>query len=190
MKFNLNGPHMDIKTHIILVGLVLIGAINWGLHAFGFNLVDWLSKFVNSLVNRNLNLDKIIYIVVAIAGIMLAINRNTWLPFLGKSVLPPTLVPLISNANANIQLPIKTKPNSKIAYWAAFNKSMDQDVITAYADYSNSGVVMSDENGNAVLSIKEGAEYIVPSGKTIRRHVHYRIIEPDAMMGKVMTIKY
>ncbi len=49
---------------------------------------------------------------------------------------------------------------------------------------------MSDKDGKAVLSIKEGAGYIVPSNKIITRHVHYRIIEPNAMMDVVETIKY
>lgn len=202
MKFDLTDNEMEIKTHFVLVALVVVGAVNWGLHAFGYNAVDALSNFVNSLLKMDLQLNKIIYVVVALAGIMLAIKRTSWLPFLGKSVLPSSLVPLYNNTNANKKIVITTKPNSKIAYWAAYNKSngqdngldngldTEQDVVTAYADYLNSGVVMSDNNGSAVLSIKEGAGYVVPSGKTISRHVHYRIIEPDAMMGPVNTVKY
>lgn len=198
MKFNLNNLRNkinsssgEIKMHMLLVALVIVGAVNWGLTAFGYNLVEMLSKFINSLLNMNLPIDKLIYIIVAGAGIMLAVKRTTWLPFLGKSVLPSYLVPLRENSKmATTKISINTVPNSKIAYWSAFNKSPDQNVITAYDDYSNSGVVLSDDQGNAVLSIVEGAEYTVPSGKTISKHVHYRIINDNAMMGDVITVKY
>jgi len=182
--------NIEIKTHMVLVALVIISAINWGLQPFGYNLVEAFSNFVNSLFKTNLEIKNVIYIVYGLAGILLASKRTTWLPFLGKSVLPSYLVPLLKNKNTNKDIVIKTKPNSKIAYWASFNKSKNQDVITAYDDYSNSGVVMSDKDGKAVLSIKEGAGYSVPSNKIITRHVHYRIIEPSAMMDVVETIKY
>ena len=50
---------------------------------------------------------------------------------------------------------------------------------------------MSDKNGIAELPIQEGSNYVVPSGNTIPRHVHYRIIGlPYGFMSKVKTIEY
>lgn len=175
------------------MSLVIIGAINWGAHALGYNIVDILSRNINKLFNSNLPLNKIVYLLVAVAGLLLACKRSTWLPFLGRSVLPESLVPLKQNATPNTKVQITTLPNVKIAYWAALNKGDTTDVNIAYGNYENSGVVMSDEKGNATLPIMTGTGYTLPSGVVLPRHVHYRIIGlPDAegMMGRIETINY
>lgn len=49
--------------------LCAVGAINWGLVAFfQFNLVEWVDKMVGTV-----GLDKIIYAIVALAGIYLLV---------------------------------------------------------------------------------------------------------------------
>jgi len=182
-----------IKLHIFYMSIVIIGAINCGSHAIGYNIVDMLSHNINKIFNSNIPINKIIYLIVAIAGILLASKHTTWLPFLGRSVLPENLVPLKQNATSNTTIQITTIPNVKIAYWAALNKGDKTDVITAYGNYENSGVVMSDAKGNAVLPIMIGTGYTIPSGNVLPRHVHYRIIGlpgADGMMGKIETIKY
>lgn len=50
--------------------LVIVGALNWGLHAFGFNLVDSL----DDLFKAKGYLAKIVYVLVAIAGITVAVQ--------------------------------------------------------------------------------------------------------------------
>lgn len=50
--------------------LVIVGALNWGLHAFGFNLVDGLDR----IVSAKGNLAKIVYVIVAISGIVVAVE--------------------------------------------------------------------------------------------------------------------
>ena len=179
------------KINMLLTAIVIIGAINWGATAVGYNIVELLSNNLNKLLKINYPFDKIIYIIVAICAILLASKRTTWLPFLGKSVLPGSLVSLKIPAKTDMKVKIKTKPNVKIAYWAALPKGVDPDVITAYGDYSNSGVVMSDSNGNVELPILAGSGYIVPSGRNIDRHVHYRVLDkPYGMMGQIKTKNY
>ena len=179
--------------NMILISLVLIGSINWGLTAFNLNLVEMLSDCADNFFKADIHLDKIIYITVMFAGILLAIRRDTWLPFLGKAVLPEALVPLKTPTNTNKNIMIKTKPNVKIAYWASkpTNDENIPDVVTAYDDFNNSGVVMSDINGNATLPILIGTEYEVPSGRVIPRHVHYRVLGLEyGMIDKVQTAFY
>jgi uncharacterized membrane protein YuzA (DUF378 family) len=179
------------KINMLLTAIVIIGAINWGATAVGYNIVELLSNNLNRLLKINYPFDKIIYIIVAICAILLASKRTTWLPFLGKSVLPGSLVSLKIPAKTDMKVKIKTKPNVKIAYWAALPKGVNPDVITAYGDYSNSGVVMSDSNGNVELPILAGSGYIVPSGRNIDRHVHYRVLDkPYGMMGRIKTKNY
>lgn len=187
-----NNTYEKSKMHIFFMSLVIIGAINWGGHALGYNFVDILSYQINKLFHSKIPINKIIYLSVAIAGIILARKRSTWLPFLGKTVFPDSLVPLVQPAKPDTNVSIKTKPNVKIAYWAALNKGDTTDVKSAYGKYENSGVVMSDADGNATLPIMTGTGYTLPSGKVLPRHVHYRLVNypENGMMSKIKTINY
>ncbi len=178
------------KTHLILMAIVLIGAFNWSTTAFGYNIVKMLSDFINKQFNSSIPIDNIIYLIVGVCGLMLATRRNSWLPFLGKTVLPNSLIQLKTPANVNKKVQIKVKPNTKVIYWAASGKDNKQDYKMAYGDYSNSGVVMSDSNGNAELLFAEGSGYKVPTGKTLSKHVHYRVVHSDAMIGQINTVMY
>ena len=174
------------------LALVLVGAVNWGTTALGYNLVEMLTSFVNNLVGMDTYLDKVIYIVVALAAIKLAMKRDTWLPFLGDSVLPTTLVPL-KNMRGDTTVTVKVQPNTKVAYWASSKTEKEGVPLVeeAYGDYANSGVVVSDEKGIAKLTVNKGTSYIVPSGREIPRHVHYRELGQSwGMMGPIMTEYY
>jgi len=178
------------KIRMFVTAVVIIGAINWGTTALGYNLVEMLSKFINTYLKTNLPIDKIIYILVALCGVSLASKRTTWLPFLGKTILPGGLVTKQTPAKANKKIIIKVRPNAKVAYWAATGKNKkDQDVFDAYNNHSNSGVVIADNKGIAELLIIEGEGYRVPNGKRIPRHIHYRIIG-NSMIDRVRTVYY
>jgi uncharacterized membrane protein YuzA (DUF378 family) len=180
-----------IKFRMLIITFVIIGALNWGSTAMGYNFVELTSKNLNNLLKTNYSFDKIIYFIVAFCAMLLAFSKTTWLPFLGVSVLPESLVPLKTPYNSDMKVTIKTDPNVKVAYWAALPKGNNPDVITAYGDFSNSGVVMSDSNGIAVLPILAGSCYTVPSGRKLSRHVHYRVIgKPYGMMDPIKTHLY
>jgi len=53
----------------IVFWLVVIGAINWGLTALGFNLV-------NMILGSYPTLEKLVYIIIGICGVMLALNNK------------------------------------------------------------------------------------------------------------------
>lgn len=186
----MKGVYTETKFIMLLTALVIVGGLNWGATALGYNVVEILSKTINSYFNSDYPIDKVIYIIVAVAAIMLAMRRTTWLPFLGRTVLPGSLLELKTPKDANKKILIKTKPNSKIAYWAATGKDSEQGVWDAYGDYPNAGVVMSNDKGEAELPIIEGAGYVVPTGKAIPRHLHYRVVGASGMLGKVQTQFY
>jgi len=178
------------RVRMIVTAIVIVGAINWGTTALGYNLVEMLSKFINTSLKIDFPIDKSIYILVALCGISLASKRTTWLPFLGLSALPGNLVSKQTPEKADKKIKVKVEPKSKVAYWAATGKDKkDQDVFDAYGDNSNSGVVVADDKGNAELPIIEGGSYTVPNGKRIPRHVHYRVIG-NSMMERVNTVYY
>ena len=183
---------LKLKVHQIALALVLIGAVNWGTTAFGYNLVEMLTNTLNSSIGMETYVDKIIYVIVALAAVKLMIRIDTWLPFLGYSALPSTFIPL-KQMNGDTSIIVKVRPNTKVAYWSSskVDKAGVPDVKEAYNDYSNSGVVMSDATGNAKLIFNKGTSYIVPWGKEIPKHVHYRELGFDwGMMGPVKAEYY
>jgi uncharacterized membrane protein YuzA (DUF378 family) len=194
-------------VHMILVALVLVGALNWGFHAFGYNLVEMLNRFLSGVFKRRLSLNTIIYVVVALSALYLAFQRETWLPFLGDSVLPGAVVPEKKNSG-DTTVDVHVKPGAKVAYWAAkaqessvgvessvngtessvgADKSVPK-VRDAYAHFENSGVVIANDAGLATLVFNKGTSYIVPSGREIKSHVHYREFGEDGMMGPVQSV--
>ena len=186
-KFTLN----NTKLRILLTFIVILGSINYGSTVLGYNLIEIFSTSINNLLNKNFPIDKIIYIIIAICGLLLAKKRSTWLPFLGKTVFPESLVSLKKPERSDTVVKIKTKPNTRVAYWASSAKEDNVDVITAYGNFSNGGVVMSNDKGIAELSLVSGSNYIVPSGYKIPRHVHYRTFNKSyGMMDKIKTQYY
>ncbi len=169
---------------MIIISIIILGTLNYGAMSVNYNLIELISK------NFKINITHILYIIIAISGLYMALDMTTWLPFLGESILPSTLVPLTQPPNPDTFIKINTIPNTKIAYWAS-DKKYITDVNEAYNDYKNSGVVVSDNNGDAILSIIKGDDYIVPSNKLIKKHIHYRTLGNEyQMMGKIETIVY
>ena len=187
--------------HMVLIAIVLVGAVNWGFHTFGYNLVEMLNRFLSGVFKRHLPLDRIIYVVVAVSAVALAVQRDTWLPFLGNSVLPGAVVPLKKNMG-DTTVDVKVTPGAKVAYWAAepetkldaINKGASEGnkavplVRAAYDQFENSGVVVANDQGVATLVFNKGTSYIVPSGRKLESHVHYREFGEDGMMGPVKSV--
>lgn len=185
---------MRTTIRMIAVAAVIAGGINWFAVAFGYNLVESLSRLFKDGFKNRFPLDKIIYFIVGVSAIVLAFDRTLWLPFLGESVLPSALIP-VTNAGASTGANTKTvkvqvTPNTKVAYWAAKpGDNPDTPVVDAYGKYDNSGVVMSDASGIATLVFEKGTEYTVPSGKHLKSHVHYReLTGAYGMIGPVKTV--
>jgi len=188
------GTYLRAKINMVIAAIVIIGALNWGTTAFGYNLVEMLNNTINRSLGYQSNFDKIIYIIVALAAVKMMFNRNTWLPFLGFSAFPSqSFVPNKKNSMGDTIIKVNVKPNTRIAYWAALPKQTQETpyVDDAYGKFENSGVVMSDNNGVAELLILPGSEYTIPSGKVIDRHIHYRELDlPAGMMGRIETVYY
>jgi len=179
---------------MIAIVFVLAGALNWGAVLLGYNVVERINIVIGHLFHKRFSLDRVIYFLVAISAVFLAIDRTLWLPFLGETVLPEVLIPVKDHVGKE-KVTVKVYPNTKVAYWAALPKSADKDddkdpsVEVAYDGYTNSGVVMSDADGNAVLTFDKGSSYIVPSGKTIQSHVHYRELRGKyGVIGPVQSV--
>ena len=174
---------------IVAVFFVLIGGLNWGLTAFDYNIVEKINRILSDKFKKRLGLDTVIYVIVAVCSLALLFDRTTWLPFLGETVLPGSLVPLKSHSG-NTHVKVHVSPGAKVAYWAAMpGDDADINVRDAYAKFSNSGVVAANGEGVATLSFDKGTDYVVPGGKQIVSHVHYREFTDEyGMMGPVGTV--
>ena len=57
------GTYLRAKINMVLVAIVIIGALNWGTTAFGYNLVEMLNNTINRTLGYQSNFDKIIYVL-------------------------------------------------------------------------------------------------------------------------------
>jgi uncharacterized membrane protein YuzA (DUF378 family) len=178
--------------YMIFAFVVIVGSLNWlSIGLINTNLVDKLSTYLSIPM-----LSRIIYIIVGIAALFLMFNRNFYLPFLGKSVVPCSfLIPDKVPDNADISVQVTVKPNSKVIYWASetdANKELvKDDPWSAYTKFENAGVVTSDSTGKAILKVRNPTKYKVPGlvmNKTLDKHIHYRVCGDNySMLSQVET---
>lgn len=180
-----------VYLRIIIITLVLVGSLNWGLVGlFNVNLV----QSVSSLFNRNHSeyIEKFIYILVGFAAVMLVIDRNTFLPFLGTAAFPKPLSGAISPEAKGEMKSVIVKdlpPNVKIIYWAA--NSSDKVVdnpIDAYGNYENQGIAISNDKGEATFVVNPPTAYIVPINGKLNPHIHYRYWNSNGLTSEIKTV--
>ena len=165
--------------------LLILGALNYLLMPFiKINLIEKLGNVTHKYITC------IIYILIGLAGLYQLSRRDFYLPFLGQTVYPcGNLIEKVPQ-DATITKTIKTKPNINIIYWAAEpNTSVVNDPWSAYNKYANTGVVKSDNEGNAILQVRKPASYKVPyKNKQLKPHIHYRECINNGMLSPIKTI--
>lgn len=174
----------SIRLHMIAIVLLLIGGILWGLQ--GANI---LSPFY---LESQFKYVKYVYLLVGLSALYLLFNRDTYLPFLGKTAFPCGLLKEeIKPEDADTAITIKTKPNSKVVYWASDTNLTNANLgpKEAYNNYSNAGIALSDENGKATLEVRKPTRYTVPYNRLLQKHIHYRVCDGRGMLGKVQTVE-
>jgi uncharacterized membrane protein YuzA (DUF378 family) len=197
--FNANVLNTDVfnETYIkklvfkIAIVLLIIGGLNWLLVGiFNINVVSKL--FGKSWFAT------IIYVLVGVSALAIMFDRDTYLPFLGPTVVPCSVLEVRDPPGATQEVKIHVEPNVKIIYWAAEaaaaagSKELNS-WKNAYLDYQNAGVAVSNGEGVAVLKVREPQGYKVPFKGELSPHVHYRICGSDktgnaGWMGKINTV--
>jgi uncharacterized membrane protein YuzA (DUF378 family) len=184
---------VKINLYKTLIILVLVGSINWGLvGVFNFDLVKEFSSLFG--YDASGYVAAFIYILVGMSAIVLSIQRDTYLPFLGHTVMPqptadytqpqPQTGTLITKVVENLPA------NVKVIYWAALpSETVVDNPTDAYGDYSNQGVTTTDANGKAILQVRKPASYKVPFKGTLEPHIHYRYWTSSGMTSRLFTIK-
>lgn len=166
--------------------LIIIGAINWFcIGAFGYNPVakTFGAKSIGA---------RAVYVLVGLAAITLMFHRDTYLPFLGETVLPCSALPEQIPEGADTSVQVKVTPKSKVLFWAAEPGTEGMKKIhdwrQAYIKFMNVGVVMSDEKGVATFYLRNPQPYTVPWMGRIEPHVHFRVCGDSGMMGSINTV--
>ena len=188
----MNFKYFSYQIRMLNILIVILASINIAFSEFNYDIIKMLNDFIQSKINKNLSLNHYIYIFAGFAAIILALDRTTWLPFLGESVLPSSIIPITTN-KGDTAVTVKVKPYTKVAYWAALpnNSSKIPNVNDAYGNYTNSGVAMSNDKGEVILTLNKGSGYKVPFNKYIKPHVHYRELNNEwALMGPIKTLYF
>lgn len=163
---------------------ILIGSLNWlSIGVLGINGVE-------SILGKTGG--RVIYVVVGLAALGIMFNRDTYLPFLGETVLPCTTIPERVPPGATKELRVPAPPGSKVLYWAAEPAMEDLKQIPdwqqAYTKFENAGVTTTDSTGIAVLKVRDPQAYSVPFKGRIEPHVHFRICDGSGMLGRIKTV--
>jgi uncharacterized membrane protein YuzA (DUF378 family) len=167
----------------LAIALVIIGALNWGY--IGVARVNLLEK----LFGRGAFV-RLLYVIVGIAALSIAFYRDTYLPFLGETVLPCSVLQNQTPPGATRTVQVQVEPGAKIIYWASEPADATELVNyqKAYREYQNAGVATADELGIATLKVREPQSYTVPIKGQLKSHIHYRVCEKSGFIGPVKTL--
>jgi uncharacterized membrane protein YuzA (DUF378 family) len=168
----------------IAIVFIIVGAINWGMiGSLRVNLVE-------RLLGKGSGLSRVVYILVGISALLLAFNRDTYLPFLGESVFPCSVLSDQTPPGATRSITVTAEPGAKVVFWASepADGSGMPSFEGAYRNYLNAGVATADASGKAVLKVREPQPYTVPFKGKLDAHVHFRICGPTGFVGRIKTI--
>lgn len=166
--------------------LLVIGGINYLFLSLNINLLDNIKRYPIVI--------KTIFLLIGLSALYFIFNRDYYLPFLGKCVIP--VGPKKTTENLKKIKLSGLPPNSYVIYWGAKpNKTYSEvfpNPMDAYKDYSNSDIGKTDNNGDIIIELECPSEYIVSKfgiRKQLRRHIHYRFELPKykGLFSKVYT---
>ena len=187
----MKGPSPMNYPHQISILLLIIAGLYLGLNAIA-NKNFLMEVLIKVSPNSYKTIIRIIYLIFGIAALYLVAftPSYTFLPFLDKTVLPPSLLLLSEQANTNAEVKVEAPGAVKVVYWAAqadTNKIMD-DPFEAYGAYENVGVAEV-KDSIAMLKLKCPTKYKVSSPKvTLPRHVHFRLVYENGVLSEVKTL--
>ena len=171
--------------HAVAVLLLVVGGLNW------------LSKSIlgKDLVSKVLvdfpMVARVIFGLVGLAALYVMFSRDTYLPFLGETVMPCSVLAEKTPDGADTTVHVNVEPGAKVLFWAS-EPSADalKEINTwqeAYLKFANAGVTTADSSGKALLRVRSPQPYTVPLKGTIQPHVHYRVCRGGGMMDSVQT---
>jgi uncharacterized membrane protein YuzA (DUF378 family) len=187
----MNGPSpINYSNKTALIILILAG---FYLGIIAITNKNYLIEILSRTSPNNYKLIiRFIYVVFGLASLYLLVVNPlyTFLPFLDKTVLPPSLLLLSEQADTNTQIKVYAPGAIKVAYWAA--KEDKNEIIDnpydAYSSYENVGVALVKDE-YATLKLKCPSKYkVVNSTLLLPQHVHFRMIYENGVLSEVKTM--
>lgn len=191
-KKKLSDHSWELKFYMIAVIILIFGALNVGVLALlGVNVIHYVNEKITGIAV----IERIFFVIVGIAALYVMFSRTTYLPFLGRGVLPARFINTDlhpSSVQTNV-VEVDAKNANSVVYWAADpsvnGKTYDEPSI-AYKNFENSGVVPVDSDGKARLFFRCPGKYKVGSliKYELPKHIHYRLVFDD-YIDSVKTIE-
>ena len=178
----------NIKKKVFAVSLFMLvfSGINWGLVAI------FKTDIISSLFGKGSLGTRIFYLLIAACALYVGLSRDSYLPFLGQTVIPCSLLTERIPDKVDLKVRIIAPVGKKVLYWAASPENKDSREMktwqSAYGKFENAGVAIAGEDGSALLQVQRPQSYWVPPGRKLEPHVHYRICSDDGMMGPVKSL--
>jgi hypothetical protein len=178
--------HFEKKLFAIAMFFLVIGGISIGLNVF-------LKKdILRSVLGKNAFLLNVLFLTIGISALSIGFHRDTYLPFLGVTALPCSLVKEHTPDHADVEVNLHgLHPGSKILYWATEPATQGLSKIKAwqqaYLDFANAGVAIVDAGGHASLRLRKPQPYTVPIKGLLESHVHWRVCAENGLLGPVNT---
>ena len=172
------------KIYGLAILLLVLGGINWG------SVAIFKTDAISSLFGKDSLFSRLLFVFVAFAAIYVGTSRDSYLPFLGQTVLPCSVLQEKIPEHAELKVRIIAPAGHKVLYWAS-EPSTDTSVKNwqdAYANFDNAGVAIAESDGSALLQVRRPQAYWVPPGRKLEPHVHYRICGENGMMGPVRSL--
>ena len=172
------------KFFMLAMALILVGALNW--LVIGIANVNVLEMLFGRSMAR------VLYVLVGLAALSVAFNRDTYLPFLGETVMPCSIIPEQIPKGADTSLTVNVTPGATVLYWAAEPETEGLKKVAdwrkAYLKFMNAGVVKANANGVAVLLMRAPQPYKVPWKGRLEPHVHFRVCGGDGILARIKTV--
>ena len=163
------------KVHMFAVALLVIGAF--------LGLYCWRKRSMwgNALA-----------VLIALAGLWVGSQRDNYLPFLGETIIPCSILNDQTPEHADVEVTVTDLvPGKKVIFWAAEPATEGlakiQDWQRAYLELANAGVATATAAGTATLRIRKPQPYTVPLMGRLESHVHWRSCQDGGGLGPVQT---
>ena len=177
------------KAYAICLFVLVLGGLNWGAVAI------FKTDAVTALLGKNSVLCRIFFVIVALCAIYIGVSRDSYLPFLGETVIPCSILQEKVPDKADLKVRIIAPSTRKVLYWASEPNSNTNEKLStlnnwkdAYGNFENAGVAIADAEGSALLHVRKPQSYWVPPGRKLEPHIHYRICAENGMMGPVRSL--
>ena len=175
MRVSENLSKASVMAHALFMIAIMTTTVLASFEAFGANVMKS-------------NWAKLLAVVGLVGVVYIGTNRDLYMPFLGPTVIPTSLLKVGTPTDATVAVTVDApKGATHVVYWAASPSTFaSSDPAGAYAGFKNAGVVEV-AGGRATLRVACPGTYKVGWGRVLPRHLHYRYVFPNGVLSATKT---